>query len=149
MGTSLGLSKARFPISSSLSTPLHTAHPLVEMGTSLGLSKARFPFSSRLSTPLHTAHPLAEMGTSLGLSKARFPFSSRLSTPPICKLDVGVDAHPSQRLKDLDGLGELQRLLQNANGGIEQKKRRGRPLKEKNSGGITVDYHIVRRFFSY
>jgi hypothetical protein len=47
------------------------------------------------------------------------------------------------------GSGKLQRLLQNANGGIEPKKRRGRPLKEKNSGGITVDYHIVRRFFSY
>lgn len=47
------------------------------------------------------------------------------------------------------GSGKLQRLLQNANGGIEPKKRRGRPLKEKNSGGITVDYHIVSRFFSY
>lgn len=51
---------------------------------------------------------------------------------------------PQGRLK---GPGKLQCLLQNANGGIEPKKRR--PLKEKDSGAVAVDYHIVSRFFSY
>ena len=39
--------------------------------------------------------------------------------------------------------------LQGTNGGIESKKRQGRPLKEKNMGGVTIDYNVVSKFFSY